>query len=699
MATTQNTHSGNGSKRDFAFTFPYLSTSDVKVKVGGTTITDTTKYTFPNATTLEFVSGEAPASGTNNVIVFRDTDTDTRKATFYPGSSIRAGDLNDNADQTLYTVQEVQNNAMSTLGTAAMQGNLNLDSNKIINVGTPSAGTDAANKTYVDSANTDIVDDNIAVGTDLSKSVSSGVVTIAHNVTGADTAIDNSGGSVIQDITVSAQGHVTAVGSVDLDTIYYTKTLLDPSANAGANALDARYYTETELNPSAGAGGNVLDARYFTETEITANHYTKTQADAAFFKQDSTESITSGNTWSASDTKVATTSAIDARITDMLEEVGGFVPIANETSFPAANPDINNSAGTLVSVKALASNLTSNGSGVATITDGAGSGNNVTINGLANSTTYAAGFGMILETTSTLHTYTFHRQVPKATEVTTVATNVASVNTVATNVADVNNFADVYQINTSTPSTRTDSSSLVEGDLWFDKTNDVLKAYNGSAYVTVVPSQTQLDQIEIVSGELTFAEDLGSVADALTTSSGNNIDTVATNITNINTVAGVSNNVTSVATNISNVNAVNNNSSNINTVASAATNINSVAGNSSNINTVAGATTNINTVAGSIANINTVANGVTSVNRYAVEYTINTNAPGSPTKGYLWFDTGSDVLKYYTGDAWSGIISGITSLAADSTPELGGHLDCNDKNLTEVGTISGDNLQLDFGTL
>ena len=306
---------------------------------------------------------------------------------------------------------------------------------------------------------------------------------------------------------------------------------------------------------------------------------------------------------------------------------------------------------------------------------------------------------MILETTSTLHTYSFHRQVPKATEVTTVAANATAVSTVATNVADVNNFADLYQIKTTQPTARADSSSLVEGDLWFDSTADVLKAYTGSAYITVVPSQTVLDQIEIVSGEVTFAEDLGLVSEAVTTSTGNNIDTVADNITNINTVAGVSNNVTSVATNISNVNAVNNNSSNINTVASAATNINTVAGNNANINTVAAANTNINTVASSIANINTVANGVTSVNRYAVEYTINTNAPGSPTKGYLWFDTGTDILKYYTGDAWSGIVSGITSLAADATPELAGHLDCNDKNLTEVGTISGDNLQLDFGTL
>ena len=38
---------------------------------------------------------------------------------------------------------------------------------------------------------------------------------------------------------------------------------------------------------------------------------------------------------------------------------------------------------------------------------------------------------MIVETTSTLHTYTFHRLVPKATEVTTVAGNNSNISTVA----------------------------------------------------------------------------------------------------------------------------------------------------------------------------------------------------------------------------------------------------------------------------
>ena len=120
----------------------------------------------------------------------------------------------------------------------------------------------------------------------------------------------------------------------------------------------------------------------------------------------------------------ATTAAIDARIIDLVDDVGGFVPIASETAFPSANPDVNNGAGTLVSIKAIGSTRTPSG-GTVTISNGAGS-STVTITG-CGSTVLTAGFGVIVETTSTLHTYAFHRLVPKATEVSTVAANATNI--------------------------------------------------------------------------------------------------------------------------------------------------------------------------------------------------------------------------------------------------------------------------------
>jgi len=502
MATTENLHNGTGSQDTFSFTFPYLKDTDVKVSVGGVLKTVTTHYTLHTPTTIKFTSGNLPPSGTSNVRIYRETADTALQATFYPGSSIRAGDLNDNFTQNLYVVQEGNNK----IDSAWQTGDETIISTETWHTSDDTRiGTTKAIENRIGAKIDTALESDVLAGTDLAKTVSSGQVTINHSVSGANSTVNNSNGTVLQDITITAQGHVTAIGSYD---------------------LDGRYYTETELNAGQ------LDNRYYTETEIDAN----------FYKLGSVAEIQSGETWSAADNKIATTSAIDARITDLVDDVGGFVPIANETSFPNANPDVNNGAGTLVSIKALSSSITSNGSGVATISNGTVGNSTVTITGLANSTTYAASFGMIVETTTTLNTYTFHRQVPKATEVTTVAgsisnvntvagnnanintvagansnistvagsiTNVnnvggsiANVNTVASNLSSVNDFAARYRVASSAP-----SSSLDVGDLYFDTTGNELKVYNGSAWQGGVTATGNLlskagDQM---TGNLTFS--------------------------------------------------------------------------------------------------------------------------------------------------------------------------------------------------
>ena len=490
-------------------------------------------------------------------------------------------------------------------------------------------------------------------------------------------------------------------------------------------ALDNRYYQKAEL-----LTGGVLDNRYFTQSV----------ADARYFNVSTGDTIKDGDVFPDNDTTIATTAAINDRIIDLVDDVGGFVPIANETSFPNTNPDVNDGVGTLVSIKALSSDLTSDGSGVATIANGTVGNSQVTITGLAANTTYAATFGMIVETSITSNSYTFHRLVPKATEVTTVSTNIANinnvggsisnvnavagnatnintvatnnanvttvatdianVNTVATNITDVSNFADLYQIATSAPSTDGGGNSLAAGDMWFDSSaNKTLKVHNGTAFQSVSPSQSVLDDIAIVSGEVTFVEDLGSITDALTTGTGNNINTVATGINNINSVAGISAAITSVNNIGGNVTTVAGIASDVTAVAGNASNINSAVSNASNINSAVSNASNINSAVSNASNINTVAAGIADVNRYATQYTISNTAPSSPTAGDLWYDGISNILKFYNNSSFVGITPGLTDVVNDTSPELGGHLDCNDKNLTEVGTVSGNNLQIDFGTL
>ena len=255
-----------------------------------------------------------------------------------------------------------------------------------------------------------------------------------------------------------------------------------------------------------------------TPDEVTI--LTTAGSDARYFRQDSSETIASGDTWSAGDTKVATTAAIDARVIDLVDDVGGFVPIANELAFPNANPDVNDGAGTLVSVTTLSTNYTSNGSGEISIANGTVGNSTVTITGAGDTVTYSSGFGLIVETTTTLNTYSFHRLVPKATEVTTVASkateigrlgtadavsdmntlgttqtvsdmntlaaitglntlasNSANVTTVATNISGVNSFAERYRVLSSAPGSSNDI-----GDLYFDTTANELKVYKSSGW-------------------------------------------------------------------------------------------------------------------------------------------------------------------------------------------------------------------------
>ena len=103
MAITQNTYTGNGSTVLYSFTFPYLSTADIRVSINNV---ETTSYTLANATTVQFTT--APANGAV-IRIYRATADNTVPSRFYPGSSIRSQDLNNNFDTALYIAQETKN--------------------------------------------------------------------------------------------------------------------------------------------------------------------------------------------------------------------------------------------------------------------------------------------------------------------------------------------------------------------------------------------------------------------------------------------------------------------------------------------------------------------------------------------------------------------------------------------------------------
>ncbi len=97
---------GNGSAGPFNISFLYLSEAEVDVTVDGVLKTLGTHYTFTSASQITFTSGNEPAN--NAVIKFqRDTNVGSKKVDFNDGSVLTEVDLDNNANQLLFSMQEI----------------------------------------------------------------------------------------------------------------------------------------------------------------------------------------------------------------------------------------------------------------------------------------------------------------------------------------------------------------------------------------------------------------------------------------------------------------------------------------------------------------------------------------------------------------------------------------------------------------
>ena len=143
---TQELYEGDGNTTNYTFPFECIKAADIKVSLNGA---DTTEFTFANATTIKF--NTAPADGAA-IRIYRVTDIDNAVATFFSGSSIRAQDLNNNADQLLYSTQETVDRRLDRTG-GTMTGDINMGGNDIIGLptGAPADNTGATSKAYVNS--------------------------------------------------------------------------------------------------------------------------------------------------------------------------------------------------------------------------------------------------------------------------------------------------------------------------------------------------------------------------------------------------------------------------------------------------------------------------------------------------------------------------------------------------------------------
>ena len=524
---TEIYHTANGSTTTFSYPFEYYQKTDVHVTVNGTAKTQGTHYDV-TGTNVVFKTSPTDYTPANNdvVRVYRDTDVNTSKATFAAGSTIRATDLNNNETQLLFAAQEnadqliaagdIKDGEVTTAKlkdgavTAAKIGANALTYAKIQNVSatnrvlgrdTTGAGiieeiTPANLRTMInveDGAQVNPSADDIRqqvgnasdsnVFTDADHSKLDGIAAGAEVNVQSDWNASSGDAQILNKPTIpAAQVKADWSSSSGISEILNKPTILElidednfvsDSATKPPSQQSTKAYIastsqplDSELTTLAGMPG--------ATASILADSTALTSTTAELNLLDG-KSIVTSVSGSSTNVQLPTAKAVNDAIAAINTDAGNFVPIADELKFPNTNPDPGGNAGTIVSI-ADAGGIVVNGSGVSTTGRTLG-GSTVTINGIDSSlhnTTIAAGKGMLVQTTSTLNTYDYHRLVVDEA-------GVASAQSL------VSDFNDRYQVASSAPSNHPDGSALQDGDLWFDTTANEMKVYDlgNTTYSTV----------------------------------------------------------------------------------------------------------------------------------------------------------------------------------------------------------------------
>ena len=206
----------------------------------------------------------------------------------------------------------------------------------------------------------------------------------------------------------------------------------------------------------------------------------------------------------------------------------------------------------------------------------------------------------------------------------------------------------------SNPTVDNDGNALVDGAIYFDTTNDVMKVYDLSNTVwrQLALTGTNQTNVNTVAGQI---------------SPTNNIATVAGANTNITTLAGLNTEISAlygIRTDISGVNSI---AANVTAVKNNETNITAVKNNETNINTLAGITnlTNLANAHAAVTNVNT---NLQAVQNFADVYRISSSAPSTSLNvGDLYFDTTANELKVYKSSGWSAAGSTVNGTSARFT--------------------------------
>ena len=431
------TYTGNGSTTQYSISWTYIDSTHVKCFLDGVS---TTAFSV-SGSTVTFNS--APQ---NNVVIRieRQTPLTARLVDFQDGSVLTEADLDMSANQNFFAVQEFSDDATNYIQLDT-DDKYNAQSKVIKSVANPVNDNDVVNKTYLENTWLSSSDKTnlTAVGTKVTELGRLGTADAVADMNTLGTA------DVVSDMNTLATADVVA----DMNTLATADVVSDMNTLATADIVSdmntlATSSNVTNMNTLAGISSNITTLAGFNSANI--------------------------NTLSAfNSANINTLSAFNSTNIDTL------------SAFNSAN------------INTVASIGSSN------ITAVAGKSTEIGLLGTASVITDMSILGTadvvsdmnILATADIVSDMNTLATADIVSDMNTLATadNVANMNTCADNITSVNTFANRYRIGSSDPTT-----SLDEGDLFFNTTSNTLKFYNGSAWADIDTGiQTETDPTAI----------------------------------------------------------------------------------------------------------------------------------------------------------------------------------------------------------
>jgi len=357
------------------------------------------------------------------VKIDRDTPTSARLVDFQDGSVLTETDLDKSANQNFFISQETVDEVADKLGL----DNSNLwdaDNKRIINLATPTSANDAATKDYIDT-----------------------------QTTSAATSATNSANSA-----TAAASSATSAASSATSATSSASTATTKASEASTSATNAASSATAAASSASTASGHASTATTKASEASTSASNASTSASTASTQATNAASSATAAASSASSAATAQTASETAKTAAETAQT------AAETAKTAAETALDTFDDKFLGSKSSNPSVDNDG---AALTDGAlyfDTTNNVMkVYDLGNT-----AWKQLTPTSS------------EQTNIDAAVTNASNINIVASNISGVNSFADRYRVASSDPST-----SLDEGDLVYNSTDNQVKFYNGSSWVAI----------------------------------------------------------------------------------------------------------------------------------------------------------------------------------------------------------------------